>query len=366
MKLQHALIENFKGVKHCEIDFTSATGEPRWLTCLIGDNGSGKTTVLQAIALTLSLATRRTREATQFHWNGFLVERINNPATARVVLQVRLDDDEIKLSHKLYREWFDSRSIEWKQTNPSVEPSDRSEITLVYERGQVHSPQGRSALVQFLGKFHARSLPSRRPIHLIESRLLGDVYWFDQYRGLGSAYRNVESEQNEFANGGDAVEDWQSSVHELRQQLVNWWAYHKSPLANPENDLFALLETRLAQIFPGLMFDGVGLGSDLLPNQFFFLLQRDGKTFDLAELSSGEQAVFALLYEFVRLRIARSIILIDELELHLHPPQQQALLRALPRLGEDCQYIISTHSPFLADAIPDEEEVHLPGGSPCL
>ena len=68
MKLKRAYIENFKGIKGpLEIDFTSPafskTGEivnePRPLTCLLGDNGSGKTTVLQAIALTLSLASRQ-------------------------------------------------------------------------------------------------------------------------------------------------------------------------------------------------------------------------------------------------------------------------------------------------------------------
>jgi predicted ATP-binding protein involved in virulence len=57
MKLKRALIENFKGVKRCAIDFTSMTAtSPRWLTAIVGDNGSGKTTILQAIALTLSLA----------------------------------------------------------------------------------------------------------------------------------------------------------------------------------------------------------------------------------------------------------------------------------------------------------------------
>jgi predicted ATP-dependent endonuclease of OLD family len=95
-------------------------------------------------------------------------------------------------------------------------------------------------------------------------------------------------------------------------------------------------------------------------------MERDGKTYDIAEMSSGEQAVFTLAFEFVRLNIKRSIILIDELELHLHPPEQQMLLYALPKLGPDCQFIITTHSEYLTSAIPNEYEVRLEGGVRCL
>jgi predicted ATPase len=101
-------------------------------------------------------------------------------------------------------------------------------------------------------------------------------------------------------------------------------------------------------------------------NDFYFLIDRDSRVYDLAEMSSGEQAVFPLIYEFVRLDISRSIVLIDELELHLHAPEQQRLLAALPKIGPDCQFVISTHSEFLSSAIPNEQEVRLQRGTRCL
>lgn len=79
MKLRHVHVENFKGIKTLEMPLaTEPGGEPRRLTCIIGDNGSGKTTALQAIALTLSLATRRTAAPTEFRWHGFLPERVGS------------------------------------------------------------------------------------------------------------------------------------------------------------------------------------------------------------------------------------------------------------------------------------------------
>jgi predicted ATP-dependent endonuclease of OLD family len=102
------------------------------------------------------------------------------------------------------------------------------------------------------------------------------------------------------------------------------------------------------------------------PDDYFFSLKRGDAIFSFEEMSSGEQAVFALLFEFVRQDIGNSVVLIDELELHLHPSEQQALLGALPELGRDCQFIVTTHSPYVAKAFPPECVVRLPGGLLCL
>src|SRR5438045_3144500 len=103
MKLQRALIRNFKGVRELEIDFSSPyEAEPRQLTCLLGDNGSGKTTVLQAISLTLSLATRRTSSPDQFDWPGFLAERVSSLGPTRVELHVQFDEPELQRTYELW------------------------------------------------------------------------------------------------------------------------------------------------------------------------------------------------------------------------------------------------------------------------
>jgi hypothetical protein len=181
---------------------------------------------------------------------------------------------------------------------------------------------------------------------------VGDVFWFDQHRSLKSV-----------------GEESGRGIEFLRKYLIGWWAFHTSSGKSEARDFLPKLESQFARLFPGTAFVGVeprlSTGAPDTEDAYV-LMERDGKKYDILEMSSGEQAVFPILYEFVRMNVARSVVLIDELELHLHPPQQQALLASLRRIGPDCQFIVTTHSPYLESVTPNEDEIRLPGGQRCL
>src|SRR5438094_3469239 len=98
-------IQNFKGVKDLDVSFVGPDSQPRRLTSLLGDNGSGKTTVLQAIALTLSLATRKIASPIDLGWPGFLPERVGTLGAPKISMEATLEDRELSLVQALYREW---------------------------------------------------------------------------------------------------------------------------------------------------------------------------------------------------------------------------------------------------------------------
>jgi predicted ATP-binding protein involved in virulence len=83
-------------------------------------------------------------------------------------------------------------------------------------------------------------------------------------------------------------------------------------------------------------------------------------------MSAGEQSIFPILYEFVQQQIAYSVVLIDEVDLNLHPPAAQSLLRQLLKISPTCQFILTTHSEAVSDVISGNETLRLPGGSLCL
>jgi energy-coupling factor transporter ATP-binding protein EcfA2 len=362
MKLKHVGIRNFKGVKEIEFSTESHLNIPRRLTALLGDNGSGKTSILQAIALTLSLATRRTRDIGSFNWHGFLPERVSSLGPTCVELSVAFEHEEIALTLELFEAWRDSLPADRRQLMRLVPPSEHTEVKLRFEHGRVTSPQGFEAVTQFLGRYYIKELRHTQPDLRDNFAKLGDIFWFDQHRNLGAlAFEDLGGETS-------LREGWQAGVEQLREYLVGWWGHHTTAQRRGK-DFIEPLEKLFQTVFPRVRFVGIMPRAGLATaraNDFYFLIDRDGRIYDLAEMSSGEQAVFPLVYEFVRLDIRRSIVLIDELELHLHPPEQQRLLAALPKIGPDCQFLITTHSEFLSSAIPNEQEIRLEKGTRCL
>ena len=114
-----------------------------------------------------------------------------------------------------------------------------------------------------------------------------------------------------------------------------------------EPDWLAELSNSYKRVFPGRFFKGLEpmYTTDApAPEEYCFLLSDGNRTYDIEEMSAGDQSVFPLLFEFVRMQIRNSVVLIDEIDLNLHPPLAQALLSALPMIGPGCQFLLTTHS----------------------
>lgn len=97
------------------------------------------------------------------------------------------------------------------------------------------------------------------------------------------------------------------------------------------------------------------------------IIDKQGKTLTLNQLSEGEKCFLAMVGDLARrLAIANpgrenplegeGIVLIDEIELHLHPQWQRSIIKNLTKTFPNCQFIITTHSP---QVISEVRQVHL-------
>jgi predicted ATP-binding protein involved in virulence len=94
------------------------------------------------------------------------------------------------------------------------------------------------------------------------------------------------------------------------------------------------------------------------------LVNKNGKTLDVAQLSQGEKSMMALVGDIAR-RLAimnpalenplegSGIVLIDEVDLHLHPNWQRAIVGNLNNTFPNCQFVLTTHSPIVISESPD-------------
>jgi predicted ATPase len=81
---------------------------------------------------------------------------------------------------------------------------------------------------------------------------------------------------------------------------------------------------------------------------------RTGAVVAATDLSDGEQAVLIVLAELALRAPANGIVLIDEVEQHLHPRWQRAMLDALLALSPTSQFILTTQAPYVAASAPDD------------
>jgi len=118
----------------------------------------------------------------------------------------------------------------------------------------------------------------------------------------------------------------------------------------------------ISQLVPG--FKGDTLRVKRTPQNQLLIVKGD-TTFSIDQLSDGEKCLIALIGDLARrLAIAdpfiadpleaTGIVLLDEIELHLHPAWQRAVLNHLPRTFPGCQFIITTHSPTVLTEVPPD------------
>jgi len=116
--------------------------------------------------------------------------------------------------------------------------------------------------------------------------------------------------------------------------------------------IFQQLEAAISYFLQNV--NGLQLHADRPPR---FSVNKNGDTFFLEQLSDGERGLLALVFDLTR-RLATAnpesdnpiaegvaLVLIDEIELHLHPKWQRDAIKRLPSIFKNSQFVITTHSP---------------------
>lgn len=100
------------------------------------------------------------------------------------------------------------------------------------------------------------------------------------------------------------------------------------------------------------------------------LVDKEDVTFDVSQLSDGERSFLALVCDLGR-RLALAnprlenplhgsgVVLIDEIELHLHPKWQREVVEKLRNIFPNIQFIATTHSPFVIQSLRPGELINL-------
>ncbi len=345
MKIQSLQLKYFKKFRSSQVfDFTDPeTGLARDIIVLIGMNGAGKTSLLQAIAATLGTATGRLKKPSDLEWSGFNYELLGNnwgQFEPEVTVKVQFSSPELEAVGDFQEKLQEmGRNV--------LPPADRHIVTLRWQNGRVQADRA-SELFQFKGREYAKQLLRTEGFQVFER--VGTILWYTEQRTSTSLTTEDPNRKLEITE--DLLRDRLSKWRQFHQDVENGKIQH---LRQGQKDLYAEIERAYKAVFPERSFEGPVLREnvdDILSEPWFYLY--DGRNqYEISEMSGGERAIFPMLMDFASWNIHNSVILIDEIELHLHPPMQQALLRALPKLGTNNQFIITTHSDYIEQLVPE-------------
>lgn len=353
MKIQSVQLKHFKKFRNPPVfDFTDTeTGLARDLIVLIGMNGSGKTSLLQAIAATIGNATGRLQKLSDLKWAGFNYELLGRnwgQFEPEVTIQVQFSSQELQAVSEFYQKLQETGRSDLK-----VDPAQEHIVNLRWHSERVQADTD-AQLFQFKGREYAKQLLRSEGFRVFER--VGTALWYTEQRTSTSLTTEDPERKQEI------TEDT------LRDRLSKWRQFHQDieigrikQLRPGQKDLYAEIERAYRTVFPERSFAGPVPREnidDILSEPWFYL--DDGRNqYEISEMSGGERAIFPILMDFANWNIHNSVILIDEIELHLHPPMQQALLRALPKLGKNNQFIITTHSDYVEQLVPEAQIVRL-------
>ncbi|RAW49562.1 AAA family ATPase [Faecalibacterium prausnitzii] len=331
MYFERTEIQNFKGIEKMNLEFSSG------VNLLIGNNGVGKTTVLEALALSIQ---------TYF-------SRMND------IAKKSIKKDDVHFTSNLVGDASQHRVY----SNPTVIKSEINLGGLEYSSEISREDETNATRTKYTGKEFAAA---GRDLLNSQEAILPVICYFSTSRVVDTQKVSTN------AVGKNKLNDRRCGYIEClnatldRKALTDWtfkmaMAEYKKGAAVAEYEAFK----KAVGIFMQKMNDLEEIPLVEYTRDFEDITYaEDGKTMLVNYLSAGYQSLLWMLME-ISFRIAllnpelsdysqaEGIVLIDEIDMHLHPRWQWKILNALHSSFPKVQFIAATHSPIIISSFKD-------------
>lgn len=325
MYLKHVTIENFRGIREMTLELQPG------INLLIGNNGIGKTSVLEAIVAGLgtcfkdipgasagSIKTEDVRQELQV---------VDGSPSIKYHTPVRISC-EMQIQDQVYA-WSRVKKDESSRTGSTEYPDDKLRIT---------------------DWFRNASNDMDQPLPILNYQSINRVA-SSKRSDFTTSTRQLNDRRFGYTGGLDAS---------LDDKFIRKWCY-------------AMMRKRNTSLRYSLFCEAVGsvmrrMGElDYTPSIEFseefgvdgdFVYAENGSVMPISYLSAGYQSALWMVMDIAfralllnpgteSLKDIIGIVLIDEVDKHLHPKWQWNVLNALHETFPNIQFIITTHAPIV-------------------
>ena len=335
MKINNIQIKNFRGYEDLNVDFKSN------FNLIIGDNGSGKTAILEALTIAM----------------GSFFLGIRNVETKGI------SPEDIRIATFEFSE-------EYQFPVEIITKGEINNTQLVWER-TLNGLKNRTTSVNAKSiKDYAEMLD--KSISIGKNIALPLLEYYATGRFFQEGYEKVKTESKDekrktIPSRFRAYDRCLEAISTHRK-FQKWFRDKEISKIQKRNDDISLSLVQEVVI-------------NNLPNckNFYFEFDpdkpqglkvefNDGRVLPFQNLSDGTRNFFALLSDIAYkaitlnphlkenvLKETEGIVLIDELDLHLHPEWQKRIVESLKNTFPKIQFICTTHSPFIIQASEPNE-----------
>lgn len=326
MKIKKLTLNNFRSFENLSLDAGNK------LTLLIGENGKGKTTILDGISVSLGAILTILPGVNGLSFKKTdLRQSENKPAP---YMRVRLQTDQ---------------GISWDR----IERRDKNvNFNLLFPE-----VVGLFLLKEYLQK------------NIIDPMMGEDDFILPvfSYYGVNRALLDVPLRRRGFPKTHKRFETYENALNSTsRFKSAFIWFYNKeNEELRRQKELksfdFKLPELETIRKAIGLMFYDLS-DPHILTNPLRFVVKAGSEVLDISQLSDGYKTLLSLIIDLAsRMALANpqladpltspAIVLIDEIDLHLHPEWQKTVVGQLLEVFPNTQFFLTTHSPYIIESV---------------
>ncbi len=345
MRINNIHIENFKGIEKADFAF-----DPNF-NVLIGENGAGKSSILDAVSI--GMGTFLMNTTASFGLKGLK----SRPLLREEIRKIIMSDRNIEYSNVLLAGTFCVDNVDdcitWKR-----EQRVGSNNLTVKDANHLKK----------YGKLILEKLNSEENIPLIAYHTTGRLW--------GQIYEKVKVKSIAYERTGSRLDGYYACLdpRSIEQKFLNWFKTYEDGILkfDKNQDLYIAFKNSITSMVPEWQDIHFHWGLDDLLGK-----NEKGDWTPFRNFSDGYKGIISLTadlaYRAIKLNPhlgiravldTEGIVLIDEIDMHLHPNWQQRIVEDLKRTFPKLQFIVTTHSPFVVQSLRAEEVINLDGIKP--
>ncbi len=309
MKITKVTLQNFRGISSLELDFPLHQN----VIAIVGNNGIGKSSIIDAITMLLSTAWLLSYKNMSGQSSG------NN--TPQIIQK-----SDIKINQEA--------------TSCKIKFSDVNSPVTIYRTYDSYKASDYVEGLSGMAKILLIRYSSDRQVGLISSR---------SYRlNLNNILEKGK------LSGFDSFFEWFKKLEDIEnEERLEGNSQHRN------KSLEAVRRTISAILGQGFSKIRVKRATNDL------IIDKDGIDIPINMLSDGEKSLITLVSDLAKNLVTtypnmenplegEGIVLIDEIELHMHPTWQRMIIPRLTKTFPHCQFVVTTHSPQVLSHVQPE------------